>query len=192
MSMGSVREAWERLRGRRRCDIGAGVTFYPGARIDNNRQDSGAIRIGAESHIRGQLFTFAHGGRIDVGAWCYLGEQARIWSAASVSVGNRVLLSHNVNIFDSLTHPMSASARHEQFRTIVKRGHPDRIDLAERPVIIEDDVLIGCLSVVLPGVRIGTGAVIGAGSVVTSDIPPWTVFAGNPARMIRELSPDER
>lgn len=190
--MGRLHETWEKLRGRRCCEVGTGVSFYPGARIDNNLRDAKAIRIGAETRIRGQLLTFAHGGQIDLGSWCYVGEQARIWSATSVSIGHRVLLSHNVNIFDNLTHPMSASARHEQFRAIVMRGHPDRIDLGERPVIIEDDVLIGCLSVVLPGVRIGRGAVIGAGSVVTSDVAPWTIAAGNPARSIREIPPDER
>ena len=192
MNARSLREAWERFRGRRRCEAGEGVVFHPGARIDNNRPESRAICIGAESHIRGQLLTFAHGGRIELGSWCYLGEHSRVWSGLSVSIGHRVLLSHNVNVFDNLTHPLSASARHEQFRAIVKHGHPDSIDLGERAVIIEDDVLVGCLSVVLPGVHIGRGAVIGAGSIVTSDVPPWTIFAGNPARMVRELSPHER
>jgi acetyltransferase-like isoleucine patch superfamily enzyme len=55
------------------------------------------------------------------------------------------------------------------------------------PVIIEDRVWIGSKVVILPGVRIGSRAVIGAGSIVTKDVPPRCVAAGNPARVIRRL-----
>jgi maltose O-acetyltransferase len=54
------------------------------------------------------------------------------------------------------------------------------------PVTIEDDVWIGMATIILPGVTIGTGAVVGAGSVVTRSIPPYAVSAGNPARVIRD------
>jgi serine acetyltransferase len=59
------------------------------------------------------------------------------------------------------------------------------------PVIIEDDVWLGTNAVVLPGVRVGRGAVVGAGAVVTRDVPPFTVVAGAPARPIRTLAPIE-
>jgi acetyltransferase-like isoleucine patch superfamily enzyme len=107
-------------------------------------------------------------------------------------VGNYVLISHNVNIFDNETHPFNAARRREQFRQIISAGHPADMDLGQIPVIIEDDVLIGCLSVILPGVRIGTGAIVGAGSVVTKDVDAWTIVAGNPARLIRQIAEDER
>lgn len=55
----------------------------------------------------------------------------------------------------------------------------------ERPVIIEDDVWIGSRVTILPGVRIGTGAVIGAAAVVTDDVPPYAVVGGNPARILK-------
>ncbi len=57
---------------------------------------------------------------------------------------------------------------------------------SKTPVIIEDDVLIGANAVVLEGVRVGKGAVVAAGSVVTKDVPPNTVVAGSPARVIKE------
>jgi acetyltransferase-like isoleucine patch superfamily enzyme len=63
-----------------------------------------------------------------------------------------------------------------------------REDLPEsEPVVIEDNVWIGSKTIILPGVRIGNHAVIGAGSIVTKDIPPRCVAAGNPARVIRYL-----
>ncbi|WP_178198324.1 2,3,4,5-tetrahydropyridine-2,6-dicarboxylate N-acetyltransferase [Ligilactobacillus sp. Marseille-Q7487] len=57
-----------------------------------------------------------------------------------------------------------------------------------QPVIIEDDVLIGANAVVLEGVRVGKGAVVGAGSIVTKDVEPYTVVAGNPARKIKDAN----
>jgi len=102
------------------------------------------------------------------------------------------LISHNVNIFDSLTHPLSARLRHAQFKAITQTGHPRTIDLGERPVTVGNDVWIGANACVLRGVTIGEGAVVGAGAVITHNVPPYTIVAGNPARVIRELGLDER
>jgi acetyltransferase-like isoleucine patch superfamily enzyme len=157
-----------------------------------NRHVRNSITVGANTHIRGELFTFGHGGRITMGSYCFVGENSKLWSALELTIGDRVLIGHNTSIFDSDTHPLGATKRHKQYVDIITRGHPPEIDLREKPVIIEDDVWIGCNVVVLKGVRIGHGAVIGAGSVVTDDVPPRVVMAGNPARVIRELSPDER
>jgi acetyltransferase-like isoleucine patch superfamily enzyme len=171
------------------CD--AGVVLYPEATIVNMRRAE-CIRIGAFTHVRGELLTFAHGGEIRIGKYCYIGEHCKLWSAGHIHVGDRVLIAHAVTILDNLTHPLSASARHNHYRHIMTNGHPKAINLDEQPVEIGDDVWIGCMSVILRGVTIGQGAIIGAGSVVTSSIPPWTVIAGNPARIIRELTPAER
>ena len=57
---------------------------------------------------------------------------------------------------------------------------------APKPIIIGDDVWIGTCSIVLPGVKIGKGSVVGAGSVVTKDVPDYCVVAGNPARIIKQ------
>ena len=56
-----------------------------------------------------------------------------------------------------------------------------------QPIVIEDDAWIGMNCIILKGVTVGRGAVVGAGSVVTKDVPPWTLVAGNPARVIKEL-----
>ncbi len=107
-------------------------------------------------------------------------------------IGDRVLISHNVNIFDSLTHPVNARGRHDQFRAILTSGHPKKIDLGEQAVTIGADAWIGANSIILRGVTVGTGGIVGAGSVVTKDVPAYTIVAGNPARPIRELTPSER
>ena len=75
---------------------------------------------------------------------------------------------------------------------IAQNGHPDAIDLGERPVAIGDDAWIGANASIMRGVVIGNGAVVAAGAVVTHDVPPYSVVGGNPARLIRELRDDER
>jgi len=183
-----IREMIETWHNRRRCILGNDAKLYPGCRVINVRGLRAAIRIGDHSHVRGELLTFAHGGEISVGSYCYIGEYSKIWSAARVEIGNRVLISHNVSIFDSRTHPLSARARHEHFRTIICEGHPRQLNLDECPVIIGDDVWIGCQSVVLRGVTLGRGAIVAAGCVVGRDVPPWTMVAGNPMRVVKELA----
>ncbi len=77
--------------------------------------------------------------------------------------------------------------------TIVTSSHPNQSRIralaptAKAPVVIEEDAWIGAHAVILPGVTIGRGAVVGAGSVVASDVPPMVIVAGQPARQIRAL-----
>lgn len=167
--------------------------FFVSSRVYNTQSNCSAITVGEYSCIRGELTLFAHGGSIVIGDYCYVGEGARIWSAKSIKIGHRVLISHNVNIFDSDTHPIDDyEGRHQQFKDIIATGHPRTLDLREEAVVIEDDVLIACQSVILKGVTIGRGAVVGAGSVVTHDVAPFTLVAGNPARVIRAITPPKR
>ena len=132
--------------------------------------------------------TFAHGGKIEIGSWCYVGENSRIWSASLVQIGNRVLIAHNVNIFDNLTHPLNAAERHKQIQEMFTRGHPRQLDLDERPVRIEDDAWIGAGAFVMRGVKIGARAVVAAGSVVTKDVAADVVVAGNPALVVKSVA----
>jgi acetyltransferase-like isoleucine patch superfamily enzyme len=172
--------------------LGREAKLLATARIRNIQGDTQRIRVGDHTLVAGELLVFSHGGDISIGKWCYIGEGARVWSSGSVHIGDRVLISHNVNIFDSLTHPLNARQRHAQFKAIAQTGHPRSIDLGERPVMVGNDVWIGANACILRGVTLGEGAIVGAGAVVTCDVPPFTIVAGNPARVIRELGPDER
>jgi acetyltransferase-like isoleucine patch superfamily enzyme len=151
-----------------------------------------AIQVGCNTIIVGELFTFGHGGSIEIGEWCYLSENSKIWSANSIKIGDRVLISHNVNIHDTNGHPIDSDTRHIHFRDLIANGFPrEDTDTTSKPIVIEDDVWIGFNSTILKGVTIGKGSIIGASSVVTKDVPPNTIVAGNPAIIIRKINENE-
>ena len=177
---------WVRERRKRAaCDAAADVRLLPESSIVNPQGRRSAVRIGAGTHLYGRLLLFPQSGEIMIGAHCFIGPGAQIWSARQVTIGDRVFVSHGVNIHDSNAHPMSARLRHIQF---VHSTSPEVVQafaaIRMAPVVIEDDAWVGFNATVLKGVTIGRGAVVGAASVVTSDVPPWTVVAGNPARII--------
>lgn len=166
--------------------------LFASARIRNALGNDASIYIGSGSLVKGELLTFRHGGGIIVGNYCYIGEGARLWSAVRIEIGDRTLISHNVNIFDNLTHSLNPQKRHAQFLAISKGNFPKQDYLDEQSIIIGEDVLIGCQAIILKGVTIGKGSVIGAGAVVTNSVAANTIVGGNPARVIRELTLEER
>jgi acetyltransferase-like isoleucine patch superfamily enzyme len=168
------------------CQSAKSVKFYKSSNIVNLRQKED-IKIGNNTHIKGELLLYKHGGNIDIGEYCFLGENSRVWSSVGVTIGNRVLISHNVNIHDSNSHPIDMEERHTHFKEIVNNGHPNSIDLNEKIITIENDVWIGFNSSILKGVIIGEGAIIAANAVITKDVPPFTIVAGNPGKIIKDL-----
>lgn len=162
--------------------------FFASAVVNNMQRDRNSITIGKYSSIRGELMVFKHAGKIVIGDYCYLGEHSKIWSASEIKIGDRVLIAHNVNIHDNNSHPIDNVLRHEHYKNIISSGHPaSDIDLCGAPVIIEDDVWLGFNSTILKGVKIGRGSVIGANTLVTEDIPPFSLVVGNPFRIVRNL-----
>ena len=108
---------------------------------------------------------------VSIGNNVGLGSFTHIWGGGGVTIGNDVLIA---------AHCCIASVGHD---TTAKRMSATSV---YNEVIIEDDVWLGYNVVVLPGVRIGVGSVIGAGSVVTSNIPPYSIAVGNPAKVIKK------
>ena len=118
-----------------------------------------------------ELVTYTSG-RIEIGNHTFINYGSSIAARASVKIGSYCHLGHYTFVMDNDQHD------------VVRHTELPQSD----PVIIEDHVWIGSKAVVLPGVRIGSRAVIGAGSIVTKDIPPRCVAAGNPARVLRHLT----
>ena len=122
--------------------------------------------------------------RCDYGENIYIGDNSFINFNVSmidlgkIKIGNRVLIGPGTGIFTAI-HPIDPEIR----ATGIEKG---------ADIIIEDDVWIGGNATILPGVKIGKGAIIGAGSVVTKDIPEMTIAAGNPAKVIRKITEDDK
>lgn len=118
-----------------------------------------------------------YGVHIEIGRGVYFNVACVVLDVAPVRIGDHVLFGPAVQVYTA-THPLSARAR----RSGLELG---------RPVTIEDDVWIGGGSVICPGVRIGARSVIGAGSVVTRDIPADVLAVGNPCRVVRTLGDND-
>ena len=166
---------------------GKNVSFGYKSEVFNIQQDRSKIVIKGDTFVRGELLIYKHGGEIAIGEYCFIGENTRIWSAKGIKIGDRVLISYNVSIHDSNDHPIDSELRSEHFKEILFRGHVASIDLNEKEIKIEDDAWIGFNATILKGVTVGKGAIVGASSVVTKDVPPYTVVAGNPARIVKTL-----
>jgi len=156
--------------------------------VNNFSNDSTKISIGKNTHIRGNLQVFAYGGSIEIGNNCYVGELSYIWSGEKIVIGNNVLISHQVNIIDSNSHELNAQERVQGYLHIISKGHPtEKGSILTSPIIINDNAWISFGVIILKGITIGEGAVVAAGSVVTKNVAPYTLVAGNPARYIKDL-----
>jgi putative colanic acid biosynthesis acetyltransferase WcaF len=127
-----------------------------GARVAWRAQLSGSLRI---------YFPW----QLAIGSRTYVGAGVTFYNLGALTIGNRVVISQNAYLCGG-THDYTQPT------------YP----LLRKAVTIEDDVWIGAFAFVCPGVRVGQGAVVGACAVVTKDVAPWTVVAGNPARVIRQ------
>jgi acetyltransferase-like isoleucine patch superfamily enzyme len=170
------------------ADVGAGVLISPEAWCVNygSRED---VSIGRGCVCRGLIRREPGGGRIDIEDDVYLGDGTLISAANRVSIGQGVLLAHGVQIFDNDSHAKDELERVKHFQEIRGAGHEGGPfqHVAAAPVNIHRHAWIGFQSIVLKGVSIGHGAIVAAGSVVTSDVPAHAVAAGNPARVVRTL-----
>lgn len=142
-----------------------------------NRDEKNALiqrlfgRADETSSINGRFFC-DYGYNIEVGKNFYMNTNGVILDCGKVTIGDYVMIGPNVTLCTA-GHPLDAETRYtyEEFA---------------KPIHIADKVWIGANVIVLPGVNIGTGAVVGAGSVVTKDVPEHTVVVGNPARVVKE------
>lgn len=128
-------------------------------------------------------FNVEPSGRLEIGDDCILAG-AVFMCASLIVLGHRVVVSYNVTLADSDFHPHDPKLRRAD--AIANAPHGDRSKrppIIAQPIRIEDDVWIGIGAIVLKGVTIGAGARVGAGSVVTRDVPAGVTVVGNPARI---------
>jgi acetyltransferase-like isoleucine patch superfamily enzyme len=148
-----------------------------------------------ENCLLNAAFIFeAKTGQISLGDRCYLGAGSSILCRNRVSLGNDVTIAWDVTIYDHDSHSMDWRDRAVAVKLFYERyGEPDCFDrldwtrVGSAPIVIQDRVWIGFGATILKGVSIGEGAIVASCSVVTRDVEPYTVVAGNPAREVRKL-----
>lgn len=146
---------------------------------------------GASTYL-GTMFDVGPKGRVKLGDYALV-HGARIICDSEILIGDYALISWNVVLMDTYRLATNVTARRRELEVLPQRDL--RIACAEvaaRPISIGSNVWIGFDSCVLPGLTIGEGSIVGARSVVTADVPPFTIVAGNPARIVRPLTPEER
>ena len=183
------REKLHAIKLRQYCCAADDVEFTSQTMI-YNPHDRGAIRVGTRTLFMGEINVISRVSQVCIGEWCFVGPGAKIWAMESIAIGDRVFISHGVQIFDNNSHSLSAIERHERFKELRVDGrHSTPEQVIHRPIEIEDDVWIGFNCAIMKGVRIGRGAVIGAGTIITHDVPAYAVMVGNPARQVGESRP---
>lgn len=146
------------------------------------------LRLGKGSTVyKDTMFDLGSCAQVKVGEYALI-HGVRIICDAELKIGNYALISWQVVLMDTYRLPFDSAKR----RKILEQSscQPSRYPSANvpaQPIWIQDNVWIGFDSCILPGVTIGEGAIVGARSVVSQDVPPYTVVAGNPARIVRQL-----
>lgn len=158
----------------------------------DRRASNSRIEIGRDCDIRGILVTETNDSRIEIGDNVFIDSGVLIDCVMRIAIEQDVLVAHGCMLADSDNHSVSYSIRKNDLRDWRSGGRHDWATTSSSPVRISKGAWLGARSIILKGVTIGEGAVVGAGSVVTHDVPPYTIVAGNPARVIREIPPDER
>jgi len=152
----------------------------------------GGVRYGqGASTYLGTMFDVGPKGRVTLGDFALV-HGARIICDSEIAIGDHALISWNVVLMDTYRVPVNPRERRAELELVPQRQpRLAGADVPARPIRIERNVWIGFDACVLPGVTIGEGSVVGAKSVVTENVPPFTVVAGNPARIIRQLASQE-
>ncbi len=158
----------------RRIRLGRRVMVGEGAFLDAHSLTG---RIVLEDDVwlsRGCYVVAYRNAEVRIGERAYVGHRCLFYGHGGIDVGHDVLLANDVQLI---------CGNH----TFARRDVPIRAQpTEERPIVVEDDVWLGASAIVLGGVTVGRGSVVGAGAVVTHDLPPYSIARGVPARVVGE------
>ena len=166
--------------------------IHPKSTLDFSRislKANCSLTVDEKTMVVGSILCDRENATISIGKRCFINGTLVV--AESINIGDDVMVSWGVTVVDHDSHSPSFSKRAQDVIDW-RIGKKDWSQVKIAPVKICDKVWVGFNSIILKGITVGEGAVVGAGSVVTKDVPAWTIVAGNPARVIREIPEDER
>jgi galactoside O-acetyltransferase len=157
-------------------------------------EDRKYLVIGDKSIVAGNFYFESRSGKIQIGKECFVGNSTFI-SHSAITIGDHVTIGWGGTIYDHDSHSLDYMDRrkdiNDEYIDIKHKDnfikHKDWSVVQTAPIIIEDDVWIGMNCIILKGVTIGKGAIVGAGSVITHNVPAWTVVGGNPAKVVKMI-----
>lgn len=170
-------------------------------RFDVNRVDNApSVVIDAGAMVGCNFIFESDHGKVCIGEKTFVGPRTSLISRESITIGKYVFIAWGCYIYDHNSHSLNWQDRYNDLETQIRDYedsgnyvlNKDWSHVGSAPIFIEDRAWIGFESVILKGVRIGEGAIVGARSVVTKDVEPWTVVAGNPARIVKMLPENKR
>lgn len=153
------------------------------------------LTIGSDCIVAGNFIFESKDGNIKIGNHSYIGGGTFI-SRSSIEIGDNVTIAWGGTFYDHDSHSLDYLKRRKDIDdelNDIRQGrnfiaNKDWSDVNSKPIKICNDAWIGMNVIILKGVTIGEGAIVGAGSVVTKNVPAWTVVAGNPARVVKQLN----
>lgn len=148
------------------------------------------ISIGNSVTILGKLHC-AEKGRIEIGDYSRIEFRTEIGAADKIEIGKYVIISHDVYIYDNNNHSIDCEDRKKLSLSNFSKEQNSWYKSDISKVRIADNVWIGMNSIILKGVSIGEGAIVAAGSVVTKDVPEYSIVAGNPAKVVKNINKEK-
>ena len=169
--------------------IGENVLVNSASGIRNTGSKN-AVTIDSHCAFFGFIYALC-GGQISIGDHTYIGTKTCLMAKEKITIGKYAIIANDVVICDNNNHPIDPELR-MQMSLCDDYIHDEKWswkDAASAPIVIEDNTWIGRRAMIMKGVTVGKGSIVGAGAVVTHDVPPYTVVAGNPAKVVKQLKP---
>jgi len=159
-----------------------------------NPKDKKYVHIGNDNILECQIVFESGEGEVVIGDRVYIGN-SKIICRTRVEFGSNIFVAWDAYFYDHDSHSMDYRLRQEDITQQLRDYRNGKYFIENKnwdvvrsaPIKVCDNAWIGMSAIILKGVTIGEGAVVGAGSVVTKDVEPWTVVGGNPARFIKKL-----
>ncbi|MCE6990958.1 acyltransferase [Dyadobacter sp. CY323] len=151
------------------------------------------VTVGENCIINADFIFESERGEVQIGNNVQIGS-ANFICRNGITIGNDVTMAWGITIYDHDSHSVNWEERQNDntqcYKDFIEHTgnmivNKDWSKVKSRPISIQDKVWIGFDATILKGVTIGEGAVVGAKSVVTKDVPPWSVVAGNPAKVVK-------
>lgn len=182
--MGKLKARYKLKIFRKRAIVGSGTIIGAGANCFSVVKEQ--IEIGRNCDIQA-VITAKEKATVRIGDYTTIRGNSVVGAVIGIEIGDYVIISNNVTIYDNNNHPTDPQKRKEMCKSGFYSELWDWKYSGCAPVKIGNNVWIGEKATVLKGVTIGEGSIVASHSVVTKDVPPYSVVAGNPAKVVKTL-----